>query len=141
MIIELSKNEKLQKYRNIQSQQTNNLHKRLLDLNFDIFTADMVIFFSTGFLNMCNHRTTFCLVWWPGLSGLQLFGWWDSAGLVWWQKFSCKLSLSFFISLSSSSTKQAVPLTYSIISPFLSNFCLFWKYHFALNFELGVLKL
>ena len=44
-IIELSKNEKLQKYGAILSQNTNYLHKRLVCLNFYMFTAVIFIFF------------------------------------------------------------------------------------------------
>ena len=45
LIIDLSRNEKLQKYRIILSQHTNYLHKWLVQLNFDMFTAAMLIFF------------------------------------------------------------------------------------------------
>ena len=45
LIVELSRNEKLQKNRIILSQHTNYLHKWLLHLNFDMFTAAMFIFF------------------------------------------------------------------------------------------------
>ena len=44
LIIELSRNEKLQKYR-ILSQHTNYLHKWLVHLNFDTFTAALFILF------------------------------------------------------------------------------------------------
>ena len=39
---------KLQKYRIIQSQHTNYLHKWLVRLNFDMFTAAVFIFFLRG---------------------------------------------------------------------------------------------
>ena len=45
LIIELSRNEKLQKYRIILSQHTSYLHKWLVHLKFDVFTATMFIFF------------------------------------------------------------------------------------------------
>ena len=48
------------------------LHKLLFHLNFDMFTAAM-FFFSTRFLNMCNPRTTFHLVRWPGPPDLRLY--------------------------------------------------------------------
>ena len=41
LIVKLSRNEKLQKYK----KSTNYLHKWLLHLNFDMFTAAMFIFF------------------------------------------------------------------------------------------------
>ena len=44
LIVELSKNEKVQKYRIILSQHTNYLHKWLVHLNFDMFTAAMFTF-------------------------------------------------------------------------------------------------
>ena len=61
LIIELSRNEKLQKYRIILSQYTNYLHKWLVHLNFDMVTAAMFIFFPVRYLNMCKPRTTFYL--------------------------------------------------------------------------------
>ena len=45
LIIEFSRNEKLQKYRIILSQHTYYLHKWLVHLNFDMFTAAMFILF------------------------------------------------------------------------------------------------
>ena len=45
LIIELSRNGKLLKYEIILSQHTNYLHKCLVYLNFDIFTAALFIFF------------------------------------------------------------------------------------------------
>ena len=45
MIIDLSRNEKLQKYRIILSQHTNYLHKWFVHLNFNMFTGAMYIFF------------------------------------------------------------------------------------------------
>ena len=71
LIIELSRNEKLQKYRIILSQYTNYLHKWLVYLNFDMFTAAM---FSARFRNMCKPRTTFYLLWQAGPPGLAFYG-------------------------------------------------------------------
>ena len=45
LIIELSKNEKLKKYRIINSSHTNYLYKRLVLLNFVMFTVVIIIFF------------------------------------------------------------------------------------------------
>ena len=57
LIIELSRNEKLQKYRIILSQHTNYLHKWLVHLNFDMFTAATFIFFCK-IPKMWKPRTT-----------------------------------------------------------------------------------
>ena len=107
LIIELSENEKLQKYRIVLSQHNGFLHKWLVHLNFDMFTAAM-IFFSERFLNMCKPRTTFYLF--DGLARLDLYfmevrwlayrarwGWWIQASSVPCnRKFSRKWNLLFF---------------------------------------------
>ena len=45
LIIEISKNEKLKKYRIINSSHTNYLYKRLVLLNFVMFTVAVITFF------------------------------------------------------------------------------------------------
>ena len=45
LIIELSKNEKLKKYRITYSSHTNHLYKRLVLLNFVMFTVVIITFF------------------------------------------------------------------------------------------------
>ena len=47
----------------VPSQHISYLHKWLVQLNFDMFTATMFTFFSARFLNMWKPRTTSCLVW------------------------------------------------------------------------------
>ena len=71
-IIEVSRSEKLQKYRIILSQHTNYLHKWLVHLNFDMFIAAMFICF-VRFLNMHKLRAKFCLLRWAGPSGLVFY--------------------------------------------------------------------
>ena len=73
LIIELSRNEKLQKYRIILSQHANYLHKWLLLLNLTCLLLPCC-FFSVRFLNMCKPRTTFHLLWWTWPSGLTFYG-------------------------------------------------------------------
>ena len=63
LIIENSRNEKLQKYKIILSQHTNYLPKWLVQLNFDMFTAAMFIFYSAGFLNSNLSPLTGCPTW------------------------------------------------------------------------------
>ena len=41
---------------------------------FDMFTAAMFVCFSVRFLNMRKPRTTFHILWWTGLSGLEFYG-------------------------------------------------------------------
>ena len=72
-IVELSRNEKPQKYRIILSQHTNNLHKWLGHLHFDMFSAAMFIFFRE-ILNMCKPRIRFYLVWWASTPGFEFYG-------------------------------------------------------------------
>ena len=70
LITELSRNEKLQKYRIILSQHTNYLHKWLVHM----FTAAMFIFFPPRFLNMCKPWTTFYLLWRTGPPWFAFYG-------------------------------------------------------------------
>ena len=72
LIIEVSKNEKLQKNRIILSQHTSYLHKWLV--HFLIYLLLLCTFFSGKFLNECNLRTTLNPLWKPGPPGLEFFG-------------------------------------------------------------------
>ena len=72
LIIELSRNEKLQKYRIILSQHTSYLHKWLV--YFLICLLLLCLFFSGKFLNVCKPRTTTYPLWQPGLPGLAFYG-------------------------------------------------------------------
>ena len=74
LIIELSRNKKLQKYKTILSQYTNHLHKLMVPLKFDILTVAMLISFSERFLNMYKARKTFCLFWQAGPPAFTFYG-------------------------------------------------------------------
>ena len=69
LIVELSRNEKLQKYRIILS--FCYLHKWLI--HFLTCLLLPYIFFSAIFLHMCKPRTTFYLFWWACLVGLAFY--------------------------------------------------------------------
>ena len=130
LIIELSENEKLQKYRIILSQHNGYLHKWLVHLHFDMFTAAM-IFFSERFLNMCKPRTTFYLF--EGLANLDghfmdvdqhtyraAWGWWIQFGSVPWdQQFSCRWNLWFFKAIPLNRTPFYPPYNQLLIQPVL----------------------
>ena len=70
MIIELSKNEKLQNYRIILSQYTSCLHKWLV---YFLVCLLLLRFFSGKFLNVCKPRITYPL-WQPGPPELPFYG-------------------------------------------------------------------
>ena len=72
LIIEVSKNEKLQKNRIILSQHTSYLHKWLV--HFLIYLLLLCTFFSGKFRNECNLRTTLNPLWKPEPPGLEFFG-------------------------------------------------------------------
>ena len=130
LIIELSRNEKLQKYRIILSPHTNYLHKWLVNLHFDKFPA-VVFFFSERFLSMCKPRTTFYLF--EGLAHLDgdfmdvgqhtygaAWGWWIRFSSVPWdQKFSCRWNLSFFKAIPLKRTPFFPPYNQLLIQPVL----------------------
>ena len=70
LITELSRNEKLQKYRIILFQHTNYLHKWLVQ-----FLTCLLLPFLQNFC-MCKPRTTFYLLWQAGLPGLAFYESW-----------------------------------------------------------------
>ena len=114
LIIKVSRNENLQKYRILLSQHTNYLHKWLLHVNFDIFAAANVCF-SARLVNMCKPRAIFCFLLLAYLDWHFMeveeqayqagWGWWMQVGSVPCdQKFSYKWNLSLF---KIAPTKQA----------------------------------
>ena len=72
LIIELSRNEKLQKYRIILSQHTTYLHRWLVTFWY-VYCCNVYIF-SGKFLNVCKPRTTTYPLWQPGPPGLAFYG-------------------------------------------------------------------
>ena len=89
LIIELSRNEKLQKYRIILLQHTSYLHKWLV--HFLICLLLLSLFFSGKFLNVCKPRTITFILEQQNLSPLT--GWPTWVGILWkWASMLPKLA-------------------------------------------------
>ena len=89
MITELSRNEKLQKYRIILLQHTSYLHKWLV--HFLICLLLLSLFFSGKFLNVCKPRTITFILEQQNLSPLT--GWPTWVGILWkWASMLPKLA-------------------------------------------------
>ena len=82
LIIELSRNKKLQKCRLTLPKYTNFSHKWLVLLNL---TCSLLpcLFFSMRFLNMCKPGTIFHLLWWTEPTGLAFYGSGSACLLSW----------------------------------------------------------
>ena len=137
LIIELSMNEKLQKYRMILSQHISYLYKWLVYLLICLLL--LCLFFSGKFLNMCKSRTTTYSLWQPGPPGLAFYGS-GSACLTSWvgmvnagwlcsmrSEISCKWNLSFFKAVLPKRQYYYLGSPVFRISSLFSYFCLFRK--------------
>ena len=71
LIIELSRNEKLQKYKIILSQHTKYLHNWLVPFLTYLLLTCLFFFLQDSY--MCKPRTTFCLILRAGLPGLAFW--------------------------------------------------------------------
>ena len=152
LIIELSRNEQLQKYRIILSQHPDYLYKWLVHLNLTCLLLPSFFFFSMRFLNMCQPRPTFYLLWWAGPSGLAFYGsgpgcllnWLMMVNAGWLGSMRSEIFLQMkFIIFQGCSTKQVallpgqpVPYNQLLIQPLL----LVSECYFAYNVEARVLK-
>ena len=126
LIIEFSRNEKLQKYRIILSQHANYLHKWLVPL----FPAVMFTFSSARFINMCKLRTgwsTSIDILWSGLACLPSWLSMMNTGWLGFIRSEIFLHIKFIIF-------KAVPSNWlpfylgsplHVISSLFSHFCLF----------------
>ena len=120
MIIELSRNKKLQNYRIILSQYT--IYTNDLSTLWHVYYCHVYFVF----LNMCNPRTTF----YDGLAHL-------AGSFPCDQKFSCKWNLSFFKAVPSNRLPLYMGSSLHIINSLSSHFYLFQNaiLHRVLNFK------
>ena len=135
MIIERSRNKKLQQYRIILLQHTSYLHNWLVLFLICFYCC----FFSGKLLNMCKLRTTLYPLWQPGPPGLAFYGselvclqagwgWWMQAGSVPCdQKCSCTYNFSFFMAVPLDRLSFHLDSLLHIISFLFSHFRL-WNY-------------
>ena len=127
LVIELSRNEKPQRYRIILSQDSY-LHRWLV--HFLYVYCCYVYFLSRNFLNEYKPRTTYPL-WQPGPPGLAFYGkgltclpsWLGMVNVGWLcsmrSEFSCKWNLSFFNTVPPNYlfTWQPAPYNQLLIQP------------------------
>ena len=138
LIIKLSRNENLQKYRIILSQHTNYMRKWL----FHFLTCLLLpsLLFYVRFLNMHKQRTPFYFLWRAGPPWLLLYG--SRLALLkkkkkkkkkkrlaclpsWMGMMNAVWSLSFFKAVPPNRCSTYLGSTLHIISSIFSHFCLF----------------
>ena len=133
------RDEKLQKYRIVLSQHTNYLHKWLVHLNFDTFTAAMFIFFFFSEISkyVHIHRTTFYLLSQAGPPGLAFNGsgpsrlprWLEIMNVLWPGSMRSEIFLQMKFIIFKAVWPSRLPFYLGsplhIISSLFSQFCLF----------------
>ena len=133
LIIELSRNEKLQKHRIILSQHTNYLHKWLV--YFLICLLLLCLFSSGKFVNVCKSRTSTYPLWRPGPPGLAFYGSWLACLPSWLEirnaDWLCSMRSEIFLQLKFIIFKTAPPNLGSLLQIISSLFSHFrsWDYH------------